>query len=92
MIASRINMVKTALPAITSGCRALFDHLVGIGTLSGSSAARGLRGVIRLESPPILPDGSAENEEAVAADRRAANGSEIWSVLSAMHPTRCDFD
>src|SRR5258708_39195806 len=88
MIASRISMVKTALPAMTSGCRALFDHLVGIGTRSGSSAARGLRGVIRRESPPIRPEGSAENEE--LADLRAANGSEIWSVLSAMHPTRCD--
>ena len=77
MIASRISMVKTALPAITRGWRALLDHLVGIGTLSGSSAARGLRGVIRLRSRPILPDGSGENDEAVAADRRAANGSKI---------------
>jgi len=48
-----------------------------MGTLSGSSAARGLRGVIRLRSRPILPDGSGEKDEAVAADRRAANGSKI---------------
>jgi hypothetical protein len=43
-------------------------------------------------SRPILPDGSARAEEAVAAERRAANGSKIWSVLLAMHPTRFDFD
>jgi hypothetical protein len=92
MIASRISMVKTALPAITSGCRALFDHLVGIGTLSGSSAARGLRGVVRRESARILPDEAAATEELEAADRRAANGSKIWLVVSAMHPTRCDFN
>src|SRR5579862_1123218 len=36
-----------ALPTITRGCRARVERLVGTSTLSGSSTARGLRGVIR---------------------------------------------
>ncbi len=87
MIATRISTVKTALPAITRGCRALFDHLVGIGTRSGSSAARGLRGLIRRGSPSRADADAAELVDAVL---RAANGSKIWSVLSAIDPTRCD--
>jgi hypothetical protein len=37
-----------ALPMTTKGCRALFERRVGISTVSGSSAVRGLRGVICL--------------------------------------------
>jgi hypothetical protein len=35
---------------MTRGCRALFDRRSGASTVSGSSAVRGLRGVIRLAS------------------------------------------
>ena len=38
--------MKIALPAITIGWRARLERRVGTGTRSGSSAARGLRGVI----------------------------------------------
>jgi hypothetical protein len=38
-----------ALPMTTKGCRALFDRVVGTSTVSGSSAVRGLRGVICFE-------------------------------------------
>ncbi len=42
--------VSNALPAITIGLRARLERRVGIGTSSGCSAARGLRGVIGLVS------------------------------------------
>jgi hypothetical protein len=50
---TRIRNVKTALPATTSGCRARRDRRIGVGTRSGSSASRGLRGVIgrKLDTP-----------------------------------------
>jgi hypothetical protein len=44
-------MVKIALPAMTSGWRALRDGRFGSGMCSGSSAARGLRGATRFDSP-----------------------------------------
>ena len=42
--------MSNALPAITIGLRARRERRVGIGTSSGCSAARGLRGVIGLVS------------------------------------------
>ncbi len=54
-IAARIRSVKIALPAITSGLRARFERRVGTGTCSGSSAARGQRGVMRFCSISEVP-------------------------------------
>jgi hypothetical protein len=41
-------MLMTALPITTNGCRALLERRVGISTVSGSIAVRGLRGVMGL--------------------------------------------
>jgi hypothetical protein len=43
-------MVKIALPIITIGCRARADRFGGTAMRSGSSAVRGLRGVMRMGS------------------------------------------
>src|SRR5271163_4907263 len=79
-MATRISTVNTALPAITRGWRALLDHFVGMGTRSGSSAARGLRGLIRLVSlkesvagaprrpAPASNRGASKSREAVSRD------------------------
>jgi hypothetical protein len=47
--ASKMKMLMTALPTTTKGCRALFDREVGMSTVSGSSAVRGLRGAMSWE-------------------------------------------
>src|SRR5208282_1314974 len=47
-IAISTKMLMMALPMTMKGCRALFERRVGISTVSGSSAVRGLRGVICL--------------------------------------------
>src|SRR5208283_5173500 len=47
-IAANTKMLMMALPITTKGCRTLFERRVGISTVSGSSAVRGLRGVICL--------------------------------------------
>src|SRR5262249_8751526 len=56
------NAVNTALPTITSGLRARLECRLGPGTWSGSSAARGLRGAMRLGSmyDPATPSGRAD--------------------------------
>jgi hypothetical protein len=59
---SRISSVNIALPMITSGLRTRLERRVGTGTCSGSSAARGLRGVIRL-SIFGLPNPSADRPD-----------------------------
>ena len=46
--ANRTNTLRMALPTTTKGCRAVLERRVGISTVSGSSAVRGLRGVICL--------------------------------------------
>src|SRR6201987_879967 len=43
--AARTKALMTALPITTSGCRALAERRAGRSTLSGSIAARGLRGM-----------------------------------------------
>ena len=48
--ASNTNRLKMALPMTTSGWRALRERRSGASTISGSSAERGLRGVMRLSS------------------------------------------
>jgi len=48
MIANSTKMLMMALPMTTKGCRALLERRAGISTVSGSSAVRGLRGVICL--------------------------------------------
>ena len=48
-------MVSSALPAITIGLRARLERRVGIGTFSGCSAARGLRGAIGRGSTTEAP-------------------------------------
>ena len=52
--------MKIALPAMTSGWRALRDGRFGSGMYSGSSAARGLRGATRFDSPEtVAPEAPA---------------------------------
>ena len=45
-IAANMKRLIMALPMTTKGCRALLDRVVGTSTVSGSSAVRGLRGVM----------------------------------------------
>src|SRR5919201_1273498 len=61
-IRTSTNAVNTALPTITSGLRARLEGRLGAGTWSGSKAARGLRGAMRLGSiyDPTTPSGRAE--------------------------------
>jgi hypothetical protein len=85
--------VNTAFPAITRGWRALFDQRVGIGTRSGSSAARGLRGAIRRPSLDASPDdvllrlGASASTRAGATTVVSARGAGLAIVASA----RADF-
>ena len=72
--ATRMSSVKIALPAITKGWRTRLERRVGSGTRSGSSAARGLRGAMRL----TLPDSHHRRRHVRSAglpDRGAAGRS-----------------
>ena len=52
-------IVMIALPMTTKGCRALFDRRGGASMASGSSAVRGLRGVMRWASGRFESTGAA---------------------------------
>jgi hypothetical protein len=68
--ASKMKILMTALPTTTNGCRALFDRGVGMSTVSGSSAVRGLRGAMSWEffaalgEAPVPLTGRPEPESA----------------------------
>src|SRR5690348_5869868 len=73
----RNTIVSNALPAITNGLRTRLERRDGNGTCSGSSAARGLRGVIRLESidaPSDEPDCTGGRGSLAAGTARGAGG------------------
>src|SRR4029077_8548497 len=61
-IRTSTNAVNTALPTITSGLRARLECRLGARTWSGSRAARGLRGAMRLGSiyDSATPSGRAD--------------------------------
>src|SRR3984893_10522300 len=103
-IAIRINTVNTALPAMTRGWRTLSDRRVGIWTRSGSRAALGLRGVIRLISSGGSPDvprrspGTTSRDRACTAVSRLTRATscgislEAASLESAIHTTHSKTD
>src|SRR5262249_11814662 len=70
-IRTSTNAVNTALPTITSGLRARLEGRLGAGTWSGSRAARGLRGAMRLGSiyDPSTPSGRAGGDWRLRAHR-----------------------
>ena len=81
-----------ALPMTTNGCRARLERRGGISTVSGSSAVRGLRGVMRLigslwrhrrrpcRSPPLRQ----------AADKARQRRTRPWDLRRALAPRQLD--
>jgi hypothetical protein len=85
------------LPTITSGLRARLEGRLGAGTWSGSKAARGLRGVVRLGSMkgPPSPSGRTDiggsGSAAPSTTRPGGAGSDIPGDPSAPGGALCDF-
>jgi hypothetical protein len=97
MTRTSTKAVKTALPTITRGLRARLEGRLGAGTWSGSKAARGLRGVLRLgsmsdpASPSGRPDIGGSGSPAPSTTRPGEAGWDIPGDPSAPGGALCDF-